>query len=105
MARWEVDDQPSDPAFPHRGQLGGDDLEMPIDRELSLRVEVMKATRRETAEILPQQGVVLGQGKVVDHRLSPSEPRKRALNCSMTLSSAEPKEVSEFSGALRASLS
>ena len=30
MARRQVDDQPPDLAFPHRGQLGGDDLEMPV---------------------------------------------------------------------------
>src|SRR5689334_8563307 len=105
MPRWEVDDQSTDLAFANRGQLGRDNVEMPVDRELGLRIEVMKATPRETAEILPQQGVVLGQGQVLGHRLSPSERRKRALSCSMTFSSAEPKEVSLVSGAPRASIS
>ena len=44
MTRRQVDDQPADLAFPHRGQLGGphrgqlggDDLEMPIHRQLGL---------------------------------------------------------------------
>jgi hypothetical protein len=34
-----IDDQPSDLALTHRGQLGGDDLDMPIHRELGLRAD------------------------------------------------------------------
>ena len=45
MARWQVDDQPPDLALAHRGQLGGDDLEMPVHRQLGLRVEVVEAAR------------------------------------------------------------
>ena len=30
MTWWQIDDQPSDLALAHRGQLGGDDLEVPV---------------------------------------------------------------------------
>ena len=69
MAGRQVDDQPPDLALPHRGQLGGDDLEMPVHRELGLRVEVVEAARREAGEVLPQQDLVLGRGEVLDHQL------------------------------------
>jgi len=46
MARWwQIDDQPADQAFPHRGQLGGDDLEVPVHHQLGLRAEVGEAAR------------------------------------------------------------
>ena len=61
MTGWQVDDQPPDLAFPHRGQLGGDDLEMPVHRQLDLRVEVLEAARGEADEVLPQQDPVLGR--------------------------------------------
>jgi hypothetical protein len=70
MAGRQIDDQPLDLALTHRGQLGGDDLDMPIHRELGLRVEVIKAARDKAAEILPQQGLVLGRCGIVDHRRS-----------------------------------
>ena len=35
----QIDDQPLDLALTHRGQLGGDDLDMPIHRELGLRAD------------------------------------------------------------------
>jgi hypothetical protein len=33
--------------LPHRHQLGGDNLEMPIHRQLGLWVEVLETARRE----------------------------------------------------------
>jgi hypothetical protein len=36
---------------------GGDDFEVPIRRQLGLRVEFVKAVGGEGGEILPQQGV------------------------------------------------
>jgi len=44
MARRQVDDQSSDLALAHLGQLGGDDLEMPVWRKRRLRVELGKTT-------------------------------------------------------------
>jgi hypothetical protein len=41
MAGRQIDDQSSDPAFPHGGQLGGDDLDMPVHRELGLSFAVI----------------------------------------------------------------
>ena len=54
----------------HGGQLRRNDLEMPAHRQLGLRVEIVEAARGESAEILPQQGLVLGPGQVLDHRVS-----------------------------------
>ena len=68
MARRQVDDQPPDPALPDRGQLGGDDLQVPVERQLGLRVEIVEAARGEGGEVLPQQGVVLAPGQTVEHR-------------------------------------
>ena len=66
---------------PHRGQLGGDDLEMPVHRQLGLRVEVVEAARGEGAEVLPQQDLVLGPGQVLDHHCFPfREPRLELLD-------------------------
>src|SRR5205823_970941 len=42
MPRWQVDDQPPDRALPHRGQLGGDNFEVPVCRKRRLRVEFGK---------------------------------------------------------------
>jgi hypothetical protein len=70
MAGGQVDDQPSDPALPHGGQLAGDDLEVPVHRELGLRVEIVEAARGKGGEILPQHGLVLGTCRVADHRSS-----------------------------------
>src|SRR5215468_3188765 len=60
MPRRQVDDQPADLAFPHRGQLRGDDLEMPVHRELSLWIEILEAASCEGHEVVPQQDVILG---------------------------------------------
>jgi hypothetical protein len=69
MERRQVNDQPPDLAVPHGGQLGGDDLEMPVDRQLGLRVEVIEAARGKGTKILPQQGLVLGVCQVLKHRI------------------------------------
>ena len=63
MARRQVDDQPTDLAFPHRGQLGGDDLEMPVVSERRLRIELGKAALREKPEIRPKDRIVFGRRK------------------------------------------
>jgi hypothetical protein len=46
MARRQADDQPPDLSFPHGGQLGGDDLEVPVHRQTGLRIEVVEAAHR-----------------------------------------------------------
>jgi hypothetical protein len=51
MTRRQVDDQPADLAFPHRDQLGGDELEMPIRRQLGLRVELVEAARGKQRKV------------------------------------------------------
>jgi len=51
MVRWQIADPPLDPAFPHVGQLGGDDIKMPVHRELGLWVEVMETARSEGVEV------------------------------------------------------
>jgi hypothetical protein len=70
MARRQVDDQSSDFPLANSGQLCGDDLDMPVHRELGLWVELVEAARGKAAEILPQQGVVLGKCGILDHRSS-----------------------------------
>jgi hypothetical protein len=102
VTRRQVNNQPPDPAFAHRGQFGGDDLKVPVHRELGLRVQIVEAARREGRKILPQEDLVLGPGQVLDHHFSTFE--KRALSCSMTFSSAESKEVSAEAGSVRASI-
>jgi len=58
----QVDDQPADLALPHLHQLGGDDLEMPVQRELGLRVQIGKAAPREGGKVLPQQNLIFSSG-------------------------------------------
>src|SRR3984893_7624573 len=104
MTRWQVDDQPPDLAFPHGGQLGGDDLEMPVHRQLGLRIEVLETAHGEADEVLPQQDLVLGRSEVLEHHFSAFE--NRALSCSMTFSSASLKaEVSGEAGSVCPSIS
>jgi hypothetical protein len=82
----------SAPRMLHRGQLGRDNLEMRVDRELGLRVEVLETARGEAEEVPPQQDLVLGWGEVLEHHFW---FRDRALSCSMTFCSASLKaEVS-----------
>jgi hypothetical protein len=68
MPRRQVDDKAADPAFAHRGQLGSDDVEVPIHRQAGLRVEILEAAPGEGREVVPQQAVVLGSRQVVEHR-------------------------------------
>ena len=96
MARRQVDDQPPDLAFPHRGQLGGDDFEVPVRRQAGLRVEVLEAAPGEGRQVVPQQELVLRLGQ--DFHRSGFPIEKRALICSRTFSSASLK--SEVSGAV-----
>src|SRR5690348_10340850 len=70
MAGRQIDDQSWDLTLAHSGQLCGDDLQMPIRRELGLWIEVEKAARGKGAEVLPQQSLVLGRCRVLDHRSS-----------------------------------
>jgi hypothetical protein len=68
MARWQIDGEAADLASLHRGQRGGDDFDMPIHRQLGLRIELMKTARGEGGELLPQHGLVLGARQVLNHR-------------------------------------
>ena len=52
----------------HRRQFGGNDLDMPIHREVGLRIEVVKAAPGEGGEILSQQGLVFGMCQLLNHR-------------------------------------
>src|SRR6516162_1852410 len=106
MTRWQVDNQPPHPAFPHRGQLGGDDLEMPIHRELGLWIEVVEAGRDEGRKVLPQRGFVLVQRQVFNHRTFPLLRLSRAFNCSMTfLSTSEKAAAGGTAASARRSMS
>ena len=103
VAGRQVDDQPPDVPLAHRGQLRGDDFEMPIHGELGLRVEVSETAVSEAGKILPQDGLVIGRGQVVDDHSSDRE--KRALSRAMTFSSAALKaEVSGGAGSVRFSI-
>ena len=62
MTRRQVDDQPADLALSHSGEFGGNDLEVPVHRQLGLRVEVVKAAHRESRKIMAKQDLVLCQG-------------------------------------------
>jgi len=100
----QIDDQPTAFALAHCYQLGGDDLDMPIRRKLGLRVQIVKAARREGLEVLPQQSVVLGPIQSLDHSLTGLA--RRALSCSITFSSASVKgTVSDDAGGFWSSLS
>src|SRR5438477_988200 len=104
IAGRHIDNQPPDLSFPHGGQLGGDDFEMPVHRELGLGVQVVEAARGESDEVLPKHAVVLLPGQALDHHFSAFE--KRALSCSMTFSSASLKaEVSADAGSVWLSIS
>ena len=47
--RRQIDDRPPDPALAHLVQLG-DDLELPIYREVGVRIEVLEAAPGEVAK-------------------------------------------------------
>jgi hypothetical protein len=68
VPRRQIDDQPPDPAATHLHQLGGDDLDMPVHRQLGLRIELMETARDEGREVLSQQGLVLGPRQMLNHR-------------------------------------
>jgi hypothetical protein len=78
MARRQVDDQQADLALPHRGEFGGDDLDVPVHRQVGLRVEVAKAALGEGGKILAERYVVLGRGQIPQHRLTPCRPATAA---------------------------
>jgi hypothetical protein len=104
MAGRQVDDQPPDLSFPHCGQLGGNDSEMPVHRQTGLRIEVVEAAHRESREVMAKQDLVLGRGQSFGHHFSPFE--KRILSCSITFSSASLKaEVSGEAGSVWPSMS
>src|SRR5205085_7484008 len=104
MARRQVDDQPPDLALAHRVQLGGEDFEVPVRRQLGLRVELLKAASGEGGKVIPQQDLVLGRGKLF--HCSDFFTEKRARSCSRTFSSASLKaEVSAAAGSVSASMS
>ena len=93
MARRQVDDQSPDLAFPHRGQLGGDDLEMPVVSERRLRIELGKAALREKPEIRPKHRIVFGRRKAVHRRTFPFSDRNRSRMREMISWSASVRAV------------
>src|SRR6516162_4225121 len=82
----QVDDQSPDLAPPHLHQFGGDDLEVPVHRQIGLWVELLEAARREPREVAPQQDLVLSSGQSSHDHFSDCENRTRS--CAMTFSSA-----------------
>jgi hypothetical protein len=54
VARRYVDDEAPDLAFAYRRELRGDDPEMPVRREIGLRVELDKSALGKPGEIGPQ---------------------------------------------------
>jgi hypothetical protein len=60
-----IDDQPPDRAVEHRGQLCGDDFDMPAEREQGARVELAKTAPRKARKVATQQPVIPVRG----HRL------------------------------------
>jgi hypothetical protein len=54
VTRRYVDDEAPDPALPYRCQLCGNDPEMPVRREIGLRVELDKSALGKPGEIGPQ---------------------------------------------------
>jgi hypothetical protein len=72
MPRWQVDDQPPDRALPHRGQLGGDNFEVPVCRKRRLRVEFGKTALSEKIEIRPKDRIVFGRRKPTHRRFTHS---------------------------------
>src|SRR6516165_11453057 len=82
----QVDDQSPYLAPPHLHQFGGDDLEVPVHRQIGLWVELLEAARREPREVAPQQDLVLSSGQSSHDHFSDCENRTRS--CAMTFSSA-----------------
>jgi hypothetical protein len=60
MTRRQIDDEATDPAFAHRGELIGDDVEVPVHRQLCLWVEVTEAAPGKSAEVPAQKHLALG---------------------------------------------
>jgi hypothetical protein len=54
VARRYVDDEAPDLALTYRCELRGDDPEMPVRREIALRVELDKSALGKAGEIGPQ---------------------------------------------------
>src|SRR5215472_2345113 len=61
MARRQADDQPPDMPLAHRGQLGRDELEMPVRRKRSARVQLTESASGKARKIVPQQGGALAR--------------------------------------------
>ena len=82
MARRQVDDQPSDPAFTNRGQIGGDDIEVPVCRKRRLGIELGKTALSEKPEVRPKDRVVFARRKVLiaNSSILVSETRLDASN-------------------------
>jgi hypothetical protein len=53
MPRRQVDCEAPDPAFPHRGQLGGDNFEVPVRRQARPAVEILEAAPGEGRKFVP----------------------------------------------------
>src|SRR5215467_13044551 len=56
MARRQTDDQPAEAPCAHRGQFRGDELEMPVRRKRSARVQLAESACGKTRKVVPQQG-------------------------------------------------
>src|SRR5215831_15219879 len=71
MTRWQRDDEPASLTPAHGRQLGGNDLDVPVQPELGLWIEITEAARREGDEVLPQHRLVLGRRRVFNHPMGP----------------------------------
>src|SRR5437660_10680016 len=67
MAGRQVDDQPSDLAVAHGGELGGDDFDVPARQERCLRVELAETALGEITEIRAQDRIEF-PGRKLAHR-------------------------------------
>jgi hypothetical protein len=83
-----IDDQSPDLSFAYGSQLGGDDFEVPVHRQVGLRIEVLEAASGESREVMLQQELVLGStassrtiGRKFAHILTSSLPDPAASEC------------------------
>jgi hypothetical protein len=60
MAGRQVDDQAPDLALAHRGELGGDDFDVPIWQERRLRVELIETALGKETEVRAQHRLKFG---------------------------------------------
>jgi hypothetical protein len=63
VPRRNIDDETSDLATPHRFELRGQNLDMPVPQEPRVRIEFVEASLDEGDEVLPQHRLVFGRGE------------------------------------------